>query len=65
MVLNPYLTFLPYVVGTQKNSDDSFEYPQHRFCFIIREKLWGKELNTPPNLDLRVNCFPYVDIYTM
>ena len=42
-------------MGTQKNRlNEMILFSTHNigFVLIIREKLWEKELNTPPNLDL-------------
>ena len=44
-------------MGTQKNRlSETILLSTHNieFALIIREKLWGKELNTPPYLDLCV-----------
>ena len=55
MFSNPYLTLYPYVLGTQKNRlSETILLSTHNigFALIIKEKLRGKELNTPPYLDL-------------
>ena len=54
MFSNPYLTFKPYDVGTQKNRlNETILLRTHiiGFDLMIIEILCGKEFYTPPYLD--------------